>query len=335
MGNKAPIFKDRGQIYHADTCKPLEEAVAAGQVRLNALARGHYPGRRLERIALPGIKSVGFWDAVGRQDWGLDWHRNEGIEITFLETGSLPFAVDGRPYPLRAGDLTITRPWQQHRVGEPRITAGRLHWVILDVGVRRPNQAWRWPPWVVLTPADLARLTDLLRHNEEPVWRATASVRHCFQQTARALEAAGDTGVQSRLTVHLNELFLAIFEMLHERKIALDPVLSSARRTVELFLDDLRRNPDTLAMPWTVSEMAAQCGLGVTAFTDYCKQSANMTPSQFLNHERVEAAARILVSEPSATVTDVALRCGFQSSQYFATVFRRIRGSSPRAFRGK
>ena len=110
-------------------------------------------GAKAPPHTLPGVKSLGFWDADHRQDWGLDWHRNEGIELTLLESGRLPFSVDGQDLDLKPGDLTITRPWQLHRVGRPHVTACRLHFLILDVGVRRPHQRWKWPPWLVLSPA--------------------------------------------------------------------------------------------------------------------------------------------------------------------------------------
>ena len=156
-----PIYQEQRRTYEADACRPVVRAVEAGRLRHMALARGHYPGRRLARNALPGVKVVGFWDADRRQDWGLDWHRNEGIEITFLESGRLGFAVEGDAFLLKAGDLTITQPWQQHRVGDPHVDAGRLHFLIFDVGVRRPNQTWRWPSWIVLTPDDLRQLTHI------------------------------------------------------------------------------------------------------------------------------------------------------------------------------
>ncbi len=333
MPSHPPIFKDHGTTYRADGCTPLEQAVERGDVYFKALARGHYPGDRLPRATLPGLKSVGFWDAVGPQEWGLDWHRNEGIELTFLETGALPFAVDGHAWPMRAGDLTFTRPWQSHRVGDPKVTAGRLFWVILDVGVRRPNQPWRWPSWMILSKEDLDRLTDLLRHNEQPVWPANTEISHCFQQIQRLLEGRFATGVQSRLAVCLNELFLALAETLHEQRIPLNPTLSSARRTVEMFLDDLGKNLEHLSLPWTVASMAEQCGLGVTAFTHYCRHVTNMTPMQFLATRRTERAAQLLVERPADPIIEIALACGFQSSQYFATVFRKQYGSTPRAYR--
>jgi AraC family L-rhamnose operon regulatory protein RhaS len=150
-----PIYKEQGKTYQADTCQALVRAATEGEVHLEALSHGSYPGRTLPNSTLPGLSSVGFWDAAGQQHWGLDLHRNEGVEFAFLEAGNLPLTVENHQYTLRANDLSITRPWQPHRLGLPHVRASRLHWVMLDVGVRRPNQPWKWPTWIVLTKTDL------------------------------------------------------------------------------------------------------------------------------------------------------------------------------------
>ena len=87
MSRTIPIYHGRSKTFYADTCRSLVAAADAHTVQLEALARGHYPGRRLPKHALFGVKTVGFWDAPLNQPWGLDWHRNEGIEFTFLERG--------------------------------------------------------------------------------------------------------------------------------------------------------------------------------------------------------------------------------------------------------
>lgn len=328
-----PIYQEQKRTYEADACRPVVDATQAGQLQHVAFARGHYPGRRLPRNALPGVKVVGFWDADHRQTWGLDWHRNEGIELTFLESGGLGFALEGQQFQLKSGDLTFTRPWQQHCVGDPHIGAGRLHFLILDVGVRRPHQTWRWPSWFVLTAGDLRQLTDTLRHNEQPVWRATPEIARCFSRIGTAIEADRDGSSISSLAVQINQLFLSVLEMFRHQDVSLDESLSSTRRTVDLFWADLCQSLDHLALEWTVRGMARRCGMGATNFIHHSKQLFNMTPMQYLNHCRLTAAAQLLKEQPDRNITDIALSCGFASSQYFATLFRRSFGSTPRAFR--
>src|SRR5207302_2013088 len=138
-----------------------------GNIKLHARSEGHDPGVELWAGVVPGLGSIGCWDGAGAQDWGLDEHRNEGVEISLLETGKMGFTADKRHYELVPGTLTITRPWQLHKLGNPNIGPGRLHWLIIDVEVRRPNQEWRWPDWLMLTSEDLTELNRKLRYNEK------------------------------------------------------------------------------------------------------------------------------------------------------------------------
>lgn len=332
MAPRLPVYIDDGATYQADTCLPLEQAAASGEVRFGALVHGHYPGRRLPRNALSAVKTVGVWDADHDQEWGLSWHRNEGIELTYLERGTLAFAVDDYRCVLQPDSLTITRPWQPHRVGDPYVTAGRLHWVILDVGIRHPHQSWRWPNWLVLTKSDIQELTGYLSQNEQPIWPANEAIRRCFQQIASVVESDDEANV-SWLAVHLNELLLHLLRLFRDQGAPLDHSLTSTGRTVELFWQELRGNAECLAMEWTVPRMAESCGLGVTQFLQYSKQLNNMTPAHYLNYCRVKAAARMLLEDSSLTVTHVAMACGFSSSQYFASVFRRYCDCAPNDFR--
>jgi AraC-like DNA-binding protein len=334
MGYRPPIFKAHRRTYHIDSQRPQRRAIQEGKIEFHALTHGHYPGTPLEPDVLPGLSGIGWWNAVGDPDWGLEPHRNEGVEIVYLETGGMVFTVDEQRHNLRAGDLTITRPWQLHCLGDPRIGPGRLHWFILDVGVRRPNQEWRWPPWVSLIREDLAELTAKLRHCERPVWPGTPDIRHDFQEIAAAVAGNRGRSHVSQLIVHLNHFLLNLLEMLRRQKVPEQPELTSRRRTVGLFLDDLRRNPASLANEWTLEEMASQCGVGVTAFVKHVREIANASPVQYLGRCRLEAAARRLREEPARAITEIAFDCGFSSSQYFASQFRRRFGCSPRAYRG-
>jgi AraC family L-rhamnose operon regulatory protein RhaS len=326
----AAIFRSSEGEFHADTCDPLKAAADAGQLRLSAFARCGYPGVLLEGPLLPGVASMGCWDAPRDQSWGLAWHRNEGIELTFLARGHLDFAVDEERYSLQSGQLTITRPWQQHRVGRPHVRASRLLWVILDVGVRRPNETWHWPDWLIFSPSDRSRLTTLLRQSERPVWNATPAVRDCFEAIANQLDSKCPAKVETRLKILLNELLLEVLHLLQSSRIRLEPHLSSTRRTVELFLNRL---PEHVDHAWTLEEMAGHCGLGRSRFAHYCREITNLSPAKHLEQCRLQVARRLLCQAPARTVTEVALACGFGSSQYFANTFRRAYGQTPSEWR--
>jgi len=313
-----------------DTCEPLKQAARRSEVRIEALGRGGYPGRRLAAGTDKELRSIGYWDAPSDQVWGLDWHGNEGVEIGFLEAGSLPFEVEKQAHRLKAGALTITRPWQRHKVGNPNVPASRYHWLILDVGIRHPNQSWQWPEWLLLPRRELAALTKFLRQNEQPVWRANEAVSRGFQALGEAVAGGVRPRNIARVKMLINGILLALLELLQQKRPRLDESLSSSERTVRLFLQSL---PRSASEPWTLETMAAECGLARSHFSNYCKQITNRTPLEFLTQCRIEAATECLRAQPNRNITDIAFACGFQSGQYFATVFSRHTGQSPRAFR--
>lgn len=322
------IYQSAEAIYHADTCDRLKQAAAQEDLRLAGFGRRGYPGESFPQGVLPEVASIGYWDAPRNQSWGLDWHRNEGIELTFLARGRLDFAADSDAYLLTAGDLTITRPWQKHRLGHPHIHASRLHWVILDLEVRRPNQTWQWPPWLVFSSEDLKRLTTLLRHCEQPVWKATPAIRRHFEEIASQLDTGDPPRSATPLKILLNSALYDLMLMLKSKRITLEPGLASNRRAVELFLQSLPEHLDHL---WTLETMAEHCGLGRSRFAHYCQEITNLSPLKYLNRCRLETAARLLRQSPDLSVTDVALACGYSSSQYFANNFRRAFGTTPSA----
>ena len=328
-----PSYRSRRARYEIDQCEPQNRAIASGKIHFQALTKGHYPGTPVPQNILPGLNNIGFWNAGGHQDWGVNPHRNEGIEIMFLETGTMAFAADQKKFNLRAGNFTITRPWQLHKLGAPNIGPGRVHWLILDVGVRRPHQDWRWPKWVVLTTADLAELTRKLRHNENPVWSATPAIAHAFHELARSVGAWSQPHSVSRLATNLNQLLIGILDALTEQQAHEDEGLTSRRRAVEIFLRDLESDRIHPGEPWTLDGMAKQCGMGVTAFSQYCRQLVNTGPVDFLNRCRLERAARQLRQASQLAITEIALANGYNSSQYFATAFARRFRVSPSDYR--
>ena len=125
-------------------------------------------------------------------------------------------------------------------------------------------------------------------------------------------------------------MIVALTDLLSRHRPDLDTSLSSAERTVDLFLREL---PSQVEQAWDLESMAAECGLGRSRFAFYCKKLTNMSPMEYLNACRLEVACRLLAGADDRTITDVALTAGFGSSQYFTTVFHQHTGQTPRDYR--
>jgi len=87
-----------------------------------------------------------------------------------------------------------------------------------------------------------------------------------------------------------------------------------------------------LSEPWALEQMAEACGMGRTRFATAVKKVSGDTPMRTLNRLRVEAAVR-RIRRGEESIAEIADATGFGSSQYFATVCKRLTGKSPSQFR--
>jgi len=330
--SRAQFVDTNGKIYSADSCASLRKAWKNGEIDLYTLARGSYPGKQLEADEIAGISSIGYWDAGKAQNWGLDWHKNEGIEICLLESGTLGFQMGKDQYGLKPRDLTFTRPWLSHRLGNPLVGACKLHWLILDVGVRYPHQDWVWPDWIILNDSDLDELTKILRQNEQAVWRSSQEIFDCFLQISKIVKKSDEGPYDTKLKIFVNALLSYILDLFRMGNVQLNTALIETKRTVELFLRELN---DSLLEDWTLKSMADHCNLGITQFSKYCKEITNCSPSTYLNALRLKKASDLLSNRRGLSITEVAFRAGFSSPQYFTSSFKKQYGLAPQAYRDR
>lgn len=84
--------------------------------------------------------------------------------------------------------------------------------------------------------------------------------------------------------------------------------------------------------PWTLGELAARIPLSPYHFLRLFKAVVGQSPSQYILHARLRAAASGLLSS-RAPVSEVALQAGFNDISHFNACFRRQFGQSPMRWR--
>ena len=79
---------------------------------------------------------------------------------------------------------------------------------------------------------------------------------------------------------------------------------------------------------------AHKAGFSKSYFEKSFRQLTGFTFIDYLNTMRLLHAQKLL-SKTKKSITDVALECGFNSSNYFTTVFKKFTGTTPLKFRKK
>ncbi|WCK69564.1 AraC family transcriptional regulator (plasmid) [Agrobacterium tumefaciens] len=82
----------------------------------------------------------------------------------------------------------------------------------------------------------------------------------------------------------------------------------------------------------SVAELAQACNLSRGYFIHAFRETTGMTPYQWLQRERI-TRARSLLLETNASLSDVAIECGFSDQSHFTRVFSAVVGVTPGAWR--
>jgi AraC family transcriptional regulator len=89
---------------------------------------------------------------------------------------------------------------------------------------------------------------------------------------------------------------------------------------------------DNIANDVALQDLAALVGLSPSHFCRAFAVSLGMPPHRWFMARRIERARDLLSASPMA-ITEIALACGFASSQHFASAFRKAIGTTPTAYR--
>lgn len=270
-------------------------------------------GYFLERpvAAIPAILHCG--EALCSRRHELQPHMHDGFEFVYISRGHAFWRVRGQAIQQRMGDLLVTYPREQHATAREPGVEFHLLWIGLDLD-RLGREGRR------LAAALRARDVTLLQHCHE----MEGVMRGIFTQAAtpRPLRA----GVIRQ--------YLGTFMRLLEQQLQLAGVTAAGAgvyspatdRALEFMHANLdRRTP--------LRELAGRSTGG--SFTRFCarfKREVGLAPGAHYLRLRLDAARQAL-RQPDATVTAVAMRYGFSSSQHFGTAFRRLFGVTPRAWR--
>lgn len=86
----------------------------------------------------------------------------------------------------------------------------------------------------------------------------------------------------------------------------------------------------------TPLSLAAACGMAATSKTYFCHYFKRVTGRSLRGYQQVLKIrmAERLLRDRGLSVTDVAMKVGYNDSNYFSTVYKKITGSPPRYQRG-
>jgi AraC-like DNA-binding protein len=270
--------------------------------------------RRSQRIAfapegVPVIETVGHDARPGVIP--LFDHAHTGVEICYIASGEVTWRMGARRLRLVGGMISVIQPGIAH-CGEMNVIApSDLYWIVIVPTKIRP----------ALSP-EIARV---LASGEPYAAKVGADVQALFD-TAMQECTAHAPGWQNALTAIATRIAVEAARACPQRQ------GKKSAATPQPVLKACKIIRENLEFPPSMRELARQVKLGPTRFHALFRETIGLTPLDYVVRLRLAEACRAL-AETDENITDMALRLGFPSSQYFATVFKKHNGVSPTAFR--
>ncbi len=260
--------------------------------------------------------------ALGRYEYhsvqpGLAPHCHPGAaEICFLERGCQTYRVEGEEFRLLGGDILVVPPGLLHDTGGSPEDCGVLYWLILQL----PEDS---RTLLDLAPSDSSAVCDKLAHLPRMKFVGRPSLKQIFTRLFDLHDAPADS--LKCLSIK-HQLLCCILEVLHCAESDRERALS---RDIRQAAQRIRSNPGE---ELSLLSLAEEVGLSLSRFKVKFREEMGIAPREYILRVKIDWAKKAL-ADGNGTVTDVAMDLGFNTSQYFATVFKRFTQLTPLEFR--
>jgi len=266
----------------------------------------------LHELALPGVAFIGRLNQQQTSAQPLQWHRHEGLmEICLLFRGLQTYVVDDQQYQISGGDVFITWPDEWHGSGAQPQDRCLLYWFWLDLDAAASS-------FLDCAPGEAQAFTTALRQMPSRHFRGDFALKEPMDELILLYHSAS-----ALRRCRIRALFTTVLVRLLQLASATEP-RRHCSLIIEQTLEYIERNLHRTIMLETLAEQAQ---LSLAQFKRRFGQEIGMPPREYISHRKIVVARQMLASGQS--ISTVAVRLGFSSSQYFATVFRRYTGMTP------
>ncbi|HAI10246.1 MAG TPA: hypothetical protein DCM28_00985 [Phycisphaerales bacterium] len=271
-------------------------------------------------VGLPEIETFGWTSTSRATDLGLKPHRHtNAYEICLITGGSVQWWVGHEIYQLGRGDIYITHPNEPHGGIDEVMHPCALYWLILPVTPTNRSLPG-------LTHKQTSELFGQLEGMSRRTFKCSSDLTYYFKQMHSELQKPSTfQPVYLRATLHH-----LLIQLLRDHDVSQTshdtshrtPSIRKAMQWIANHLDD----------DATVEEIAMIAGLGVSRFHERFVAEVGLTPADYRTHLRIRRGQHLL-GHTNQTITRISFDLGFSTSQYFATVFKKIVGMTPGAYR--
>ncbi len=252
--------------------------------------------------------TVSFKEYIGQSTLLPHWH--EHLELLYFLDGECELVVGGKQLRACRGDLVVVNATEVHSF----VASEKIRYYCTLI----------YPDFFGDIEFRGIRIKNLIRDD--------VTVSECFENMCVENDVGGVCG-EMMLKSHTYRLIAYLADNFTEHTARTDEIKRNCAQ-----LDRLTGIIDYVASHYreriSTADLAALCFLTESHFCRFFKKMTGESAINYINGYRIERAA-ILLSETDDSISDIAECVGFDDTNYFTRVFKKCKGLTPQAWRGR
>ncbi len=278
-----------------------------------------------QECLIPELHAFGWNKQVIAKNQGLSPHRHDYFEVCYILRGAVQWWATDQMHTVPKNHLYISKPDEMHGGIDHVLEPSEIYWLQPAFPASAPLPG--------LTTQETATLRQGLQNLTLRAFPASQHTLIAFQDIHRELTYPGPA---SRVVIRA-ALHRLLVEILRDHDLASRtsaPGQSQNQHTqpsppILAVKNAIDQNP---GLPLNIEKMARMANLGVSRFHERFAREMGVSPADYRHRARIRRA-RELLTQTDQSITRIALKLGFSSSQHFAASFRKFVGQTPSGYR--
>jgi len=246
----------------------------------------------------------------------IPMHAHEGsVEINFLAEGTQRYRIGETNYLFKPRTVYIVEPGLRHGSADFLKEKSLTYYLVIKTANGKNFLGY--------DTVTSKRLHKMICGIGTAVFPATQDIAGLFESLHRTCEKAAPHS-----DFHIRSLVTEL--ILESARAAASPPQEPWSTLVNASLKKMREAEG----PVNVKDLARSAGLSYSRFNHRFREETGESPRAHLLRFQIEKAETLLV-KTSGNVTDIALACGFPSTNQFISQFKKFTGTTPGVFQKK
>lgn len=245
-------------------------------------------------------------------------HCHENVEVLLIQAGASDILVNGETVPVHAGEMIVLFSHVIHsfyvRSQEP-CRFLQIHFC--------PNSFLDMTPQVIAKLRFISCMTDA--HSTYLLQPCTAQMLSCVERICGEVDNKGEVHHTALANTYVAEMVFLLSREIEQSYRQVFTIRNPlAIRAISYISNHLDKKI-------SLADVAKGCNVTPRYLSEVFKTHVNITVNAYINIAKIDRAVNF-IGDTGMSVTEVAGKLGFSSTQYFSKVFKKYTGVSPSEF---